>query len=171
MNAAIAQVEQATGLDLVYVGPTSDGLDFAPPAGADAVIGFSDQTATPELAGGVIGIGGGNYNPATRRVTTGFALADVDGIASPEKLRATFMHEIAHMVGLDHVSDPGQLMYFAVTPNSTYGGGDLRGLWFVGAAQGCLAADTARAADAVPNSDHPNANRPTGDTVLVVAID
>ena len=111
MNAAIAQVEQATGLDMVYVGPTSDGLDFAPPAGADAVIGFSDQTATPNLAGGVIGIGGGNYNPGTGRVTSGFALADVDGIASPEKLRATFMHEIAHMVGLDHVADPAQLMY------------------------------------------------------------
>ncbi len=168
MNAAIAQVEQATGLDLVYVGPTSDGLDFAPPAGADAVIGFSDQTATPSLAGGVIGIGGGNYNPGTGRVTTGFALADVDGIASPEKLRATFMHEIGHMVGLDHVADQAQLMYFSVTPNSSYGGGDLRGLWYVGAAQGCVAADQFRASDLVPNSDHPS---PSDDTVLVVAVD
>ena len=85
-------------------------------AGADAVIGFSDQTATPNLAGGVIGIGGGNYNPGTGRVTSGFALADVDGIASPEKLRATFMHEIAHMVGLDHVDDPAQLMYPLAPP-------------------------------------------------------
>ena len=33
MNAAIAQVEQATGLDMVYVGPTSEGLDFAPRRG------------------------------------------------------------------------------------------------------------------------------------------
>ncbi len=171
MNAAIAQVEQATGLDMVYVGPTSDGLDFAPPAGADAVIGFSDQTATPNMAGGVIGIGGGNYNPGTGRVTSGFALADVDGIVSPEKLRATFMHEIAHMVGLDHVDDPAQLMYRLATPNSTYGGGDLRGLWFVGAAQGCAAADQFRASDLVPNADHPITRAPDGDTVLVVAID
>jgi hypothetical protein len=168
MNAAIAQVELATGLDLVYVGPTSGGLDFAPPAGADAVIGFSDQTASPNLAGGVIGIGGGNYNPGTGRVTSGFALADVDGIASPEKLRATFMHEIAHMVGLDHVTDPAQLMYSSVTPNSAYGGGDLRGLWYVGAAQGCVASDQFRASDLVPNSDHP---APNDDTVLVVAVD
>ncbi len=168
MNAAIAQVEQATALDLVYVGPTSEGLDFAVPAGADAVIGFSDQTATPSLSGGVIGIGGGNYNPSTGRVTTGFALADVDGIQSPEKLRATFMHEIAHMVGLDHVADPNQLMYSSVTPNSAYGGGDLRGLWFVGAAQGCLAGDEFRAADVAPNADHPD---PGDDTVLVVAVD
>ena len=172
MNAAIAQVEQATGLDMVYVGPTSDGLNFVPPAGADAVIGFSDQTATPNLAGGVIGIGGGNYNPGSGRVTSGFALADVDGIASPEKLRATFMHEIAHMVGLDHVDDPAQLMYRLATPNSAYGGGDLRGLWFVGAAQGCAAADQFQASDLVPNADHPiSPGSSDGDTVLVVAID
>ncbi len=141
MNAAIAQVEQATGLDFVYIGPTSGGLDLAVPVGADAVIGFSDQTATPNLAGGVIGIGGGNYNPSTGRVTSGFAFADVDGIQSTAKLQATFMHEIAHMVGLDHVADPAQLMYASVTANSTYAPGDLRGLWYLGASQGCLAAD------------------------------
>ena len=111
MNLAIAEVEKATGLDFVYGGPTSAGLDLEVPAGADAVIGFSDQTATPLLAGGTIGVGGGTFSPTNGRVGSGFALADVNGIVSLEKLRATFMHEIAHMVGLDHVSDSGQLMY------------------------------------------------------------
>ena len=160
MNAAIAQIELTTGLDLVYVGPTSEGLDFAIPAGADAVIGFSDQSATPELAGSVIGIGGGNYDPSTYRITTGFALADVVGVTSPEKLQATFMHEIAHMVGLDHVLDPAQLMYASVTPTSGFGPGDLLGLWSVGAAQGCLAADEPLTLD---DSSNP------ADTIQVVA--
>ncbi len=173
MSAAIAEVELATGLDFVYVGPTSAGLDFEPPAGADAVIGFSDQSATPHLAGGVIGIGGGNYDPSTGQVVSGFALADVDGIVSPTKLRATFMHEIAHMVGLDHVDDPAQLMYASVTANSAFGGGDLRGLWYVGAAQGCVADQAVL--DAIPPVGHPAsdpaADAQPGGTVLVFAVD
>jgi predicted Zn-dependent protease len=39
------------------------------------------------------------------------------------------LHELGHLVGLDHVDDPGQLMYpvtaLAVTD---YAAGDLRGL-------------------------------------------
>ena len=68
-----------------------------------------------------------------------------------EKLRATFMHEIAHMVGLDHVADSGQLMYFLATSISTFQNGDREGLWRVGAAQGCLAGDQGAAADHAPS--------------------
>lgn len=171
MNSAIAKVEQATGLDLVFVGATSAGLDFEVPGGADVVIGFSDQSATPYLAGAVIGIGGGNFDPGTGRVTSGFAFADVDGIVSPVKLEATFLHEIAHMVGLDHVGDPAQLMYASVTGNSAFGGGDLRGLWYVGAAQGCLLADApAPRADDVPVAAEPPID-PAPESVRVVAVD
>ncbi len=152
MNLAIAEVENATGLDFVYGGPTSAGLDFDVPQGADAIFGFSDQFATPVLAGGTIGVGGGSFSTTSGRVESGFALADVDGIVSLEKLRATFMHEIAHMVGLDHVGDSSQLMYAFATAVNTFRNGDLEGLWRVGAAQGCLAGDEAPA-DGAPWSD------------------
>ncbi len=49
------------------------------------------------------------------------------------------MHELAHAVGLDHVPDPTQLMNATAssTGPTTYGAGDLTGLWQVGAAAGC----------------------------------
>jgi hypothetical protein len=148
LDLAIAGVENATGLDFVYRGSTTAGHDFRPPAGADAVLGFSDPSRTPQLAGSVIGIGGGSFNPDTGRVSTGFALADVEGIVSAEKLRATFLHEIAHMVGLDHVGDSNQLMYPSATAAiSTYQNGDREGLWRVGAAQGCVGGDAPLAGD------------------------
>jgi hypothetical protein len=52
---------------------------------------------------------------------------------------ATLLHELGHLVGLDHVDDRSQLMY----PTATFGvaqfsPGDLRGLAAVGAGGGCL---------------------------------
>ncbi|MFP4234901.1 MAG: hypothetical protein ACLFUG_08235 [Nitriliruptoraceae bacterium] len=51
---------------------------------------------------------------------------------------ATLIHELLHVLGLDHVDDPEQLM--AVFPGSgpvTFGRGDLKGLAAIGAAAGC----------------------------------
>ena len=136
--------------------------------GADVVLGFSDASATPDLAGSTIGVGGGTFSPSTGRVNTGFALADVQGIVSMEKLRATFMHEIAHMVGLDHVGDSGQLMYFLATSISTFQNGDREGLWRVGAAQGCLAGDQGVALDETPSGPAGASPDVPDDAVLVV---
>jgi hypothetical protein len=50
------------------------------------------------------------------------------------------LHELAHAVGLGHVSDATQLMNaFASTAGpTTYAAGDLTGLWQLGAAAGCF---------------------------------
>lgn len=139
MNLAITTIEAASGLDFVYGGQTSAGLDFNIPTGADAVIGFSDQAATAQLAGGVIGIGGGSYSASTGRAGRGFAFADVADIQSPGRLLATFTHEISHLVGLDHVADPDQLMYAYATLRSELNSGDRAGLFRLGTSQPCLA--------------------------------
>jgi hypothetical protein len=144
MNLAIAAIEQATGLDFVYGGATSAGLDYQVPNGADAVIAFSDESVNSDLAGGVIGIGGGSYSSSSGQVGQGFAYADVATFRGTDagtlgRLRATFQHEIGHMVGLDHVGDRNQLMYASATSNTQFGGGDLRGLWYLGKAQPCFA--------------------------------
>ena len=52
----------------------------------------------------------------------------------------TLLHELAHAVGLGHVPDSSQVMFPSTSPGvATYGGGDLRGLWQVGAVRGCIA--------------------------------
>lgn len=58
---------------------------------------------------------------------------------------ATILHELGHLVGLDHVDDADELMY--ATSGSgpvTLGPGDRRGLAAVGAEGGCLPAPRAR---------------------------
>lgn len=48
-------------------------------------------------------------------------------------------HELAHLVGLDHVKDRHQIMYGTNTKtNGLFGAGDLAGLAHQGAARGCL---------------------------------
>ena len=52
---------------------------------------------------------------------------------------ATLLHELGHLVGLDHVDDRSQLMYpTAVFGAPRFSEGDLRGLEAVGADGGCL---------------------------------
>jgi matrixin len=51
------------------------------------------------------------------------------------------LHELGHIMGLDHVKDPNQLMYSGRHPNfglQDYGPGDLEGLRRVGEEAGCL---------------------------------
>ena len=89
--------------------------------------------------------------------TAASRLADVNGIVSLEKLRATFMHEIAHMVGLDHVRQQHSADVLLRHVDQHVPNGDLEGLWRVGAAQGCLAGDEAPADDTPPSG--PTSNR------------
>jgi predicted Zn-dependent protease len=52
-------------------------------------------------------------------------LAGRDG---EQRLRAVLLHELAHVVGLDHVEDPDALMHPRHLDQEGYGPGDLRGL-------------------------------------------
>lgn len=59
------------------------------------------------------------------------------------------LHELGHVVGLGHVSDPNQVMHGPITDpssatNSAYGIGDLAGLRLLGRQAGCQAIPAVR---------------------------
>lgn len=63
------------------------------------------------------------------------------GTETPGELReALYLHEIGHVVGLAHSSDPSQVMYEVVDPEDGlgFGAGDLTGLRRLGTEAGCL---------------------------------
>ncbi len=139
---SIEEMELYTGIDFRYGGVTSAGMNiddpillpesfdprppfkYLPPrtggGDVDFVIGFSNAADTPDLAGGVIGIGGSlrrGADPSGRAESLrGFAVIDLpdlyaDGPAGSVTLRsikATTTHELGHMMGLGHVdTSPG----------------------------------------------------------------
>ena len=86
-----------------------------------------------------------SYNKA---YVTGEVVLDTDltGVApgfGPGATRGNLLlHEMGHLVGLDHVTDPNQIMYPSLSgqaPNG-YGAGDRNGLAHVGSGGGCLKA-------------------------------
>ncbi len=125
LAAAITDAENATGIDFVDGGTTTEGRNGTVPTGADAIIAFT----TPADSGGLLpataaGVGGANwYFPAggTPRLVDGLVLLNATDIAGytsrygeqfgRDVLRTVMLHELGHMVGLDHVTDIKQVMY------------------------------------------------------------
>jgi hypothetical protein len=147
---AVDKVQDATGLVLHVDGlaeerpatdrelRTSDGSAWRP-----VLVAWSDPTETPRLRDRVVGIGGSA--PVTRDghrwfVTGGISL-DGPELASVLRrpggraaVRAVVMHELGHLVGLDHVADHDELMQPEARPGLTaWGPGDRAGLAALGA--------------------------------------
>lgn len=144
---AVAALSAATGLVLVDDGRTDEPLrqdrELVQPQRygnrwAPVLIGWSDQAAYPALAGDVAGVGGSALvqprGPASARLVTGQVVLDVDALVPlmqrgrSDQVRAIVMHELGHVVGLDHVNDPTQLMYPRNLGLTAFSSGDLEGL-------------------------------------------
>ncbi len=132
---SIEEMEAATGIDFQFGGVTSAGMNIDEPiilpelTGApfkylptddngndevDLVIGFSNETDTPDLRGGVIGIGGSLVSvngSGEREQLRGFAAIDLvdvyrdgpTGTLTLRNIKATTTHELGHLMGLGHV--------------------------------------------------------------------
>ena len=158
LNTAIENAEQASGFDFIYRGNVTgslktNGVDSRVAGSTEsamAVFAFSDPYATPILAGNTIGIGG--IGPSAQGalpielaggastawvVRGGFAIIDITDISSPAEITSAFTHEIAHMLGLDHVNAIGELMRPVILspPQENFGNGDKNGLYSIGAPQ------------------------------------
>jgi hypothetical protein len=145
---AISEISRATGLVLVSDGSTDEApaderastLARYGPGDAPVLIAWSDEKASPDLAGYIGGYSGPNGVqadiPGTRHYVSGQVVLDYVDFGRVLRrpggetvARAVILHELGHLVGLAHVSDRSQIMFSETTPKvRSYQHGDLTGL-------------------------------------------
>jgi hypothetical protein len=148
---AVATISHATGLSFVSAGYTSEEPLLHRPlvqerygdGWAPVLFAWSDARTYPELAGPTAGLSGSSVVPAASGsrefLAGGRVLLDAPDLteilAGPDgyaRARAVIVHEVAHVVGLDHVDDPGELMAPVMGERTDLGPGDRAGLALVG---------------------------------------
>jgi hypothetical protein len=151
-----ATLARATGLRFVYDGTTTeapkrDRAAYQPTTydrsrWAPVLVAWSDEHSFPPLAGYVTGVTrpDGIIRPDGRSVyVSGVVVLDAVDLADAAMplrpvVRATVLHELGHLVGLDHTSDRTQLMFSETQPGVLdYGAGDRHGLALEGS-QACF---------------------------------
>lgn len=139
LDDAISAVSDATGLEFVDEGLSDDGPDDARIRGGrvePVLISWVRPDQVPALEDDVVGVAGPQGRGRLYETGTVFldAPAFIDMHARGERALATavVMHELGHLVGLDHVDDDRQLMFPSTTFQTTFGNGDLEGLMILG---------------------------------------
>jgi hypothetical protein len=152
---ALTRLSAATGLGFVDDGDTDERPSraraaYQPERYGDRWAPLLVAWATPSSTD--VGIGGGTKGVALTVAVPGEAgpsiLTGQVVLDAEQRLAAGFgpgstegevlLHELAHAVGLGHVDDPTQVMYYRTTNNeSEFGAGDRAGLRALGAASGC----------------------------------
>jgi hypothetical protein len=153
VQQAIANTAAATGLKFESAGTTTEawakdrdpyqpdryGKQWAP-----ALIAWGTEAQDPGLGGYIGGLSNGipRYAEDGRAVyVSGSLVLDAQDLGAtmgepggPERVQAIIQHELGHMVGLDHVADPKELMFTEGSPAQTanWGPGDLHGLHRLG---------------------------------------
>ncbi len=146
---AVAEVSDLTGLRFDYLGRTdrrpSWKDDFVPVGRKEPVlIAWATEDEVEELEGDVAGVGGavalssgagGWMRYVTGQVTLDSEVYDElarDDEAGATQMRAILLHELGHLVGLDHVGSPAELMYADNVGQPDFGTGDRNGLVALG---------------------------------------
>lgn len=151
---AVAEISAATGLRFVDDGTTDENPDaerepYQPERygrqWAPVLVAWSDPAEVPGLAGDVAGLAG----PAARQApggpfvyVTGQVMLDAPDLrralehpGGAAGVRGVIQHELGHVVGLDHVDDPHQLMHPSSRGVPGLAAGDRAGLARLGAGQ------------------------------------
>ena len=163
-KSVVREASAAMGIRFEYVGRVQSRAAKGRPAripGADIVItyGTAKRAGTfgygAALAGSTAGVAGVQWTAGQHadQITNGYVVIDAKEAAAhtttwqrpvdprpaterqPDALRALYMHEFAHALGLEHVADSEELMYAQISASrpDTYGPGDRAGLRALGA--------------------------------------
>jgi hypothetical protein len=139
LSSAISSVSEASGLRFVSEGTSTDGPEASRFSGnrpEPVLVSWVSPEELPSLEGDTVGVAGpsslGDTYVTGTVILDGPAFADMEQRGDEGLQRAVLMHELAHLVGLDHVEDERQLMYPSTTFQTTFGNGDLEGLRILG---------------------------------------
>lgn len=154
VDDAIRTVSLATGLTFINDGATTEApaptrapyqKDAYGDRWAPLLIAWTTPEQAPQLKGPVIGTGGSthfSYGDGPKSFVTGSL--ELDSPQITEELSrsdgaayatAVILHELGHVMGLEHVDDPRQLMYPEIGAPDGLAAGDLNGLQALGRAQ------------------------------------
>lgn len=150
IDAAVAEISAATGLQFVYDGTTSEGPSsdrdtYQPEVygqrWAPVLFTWTNEDETPGLEGTMMALASSEYaeTPGEPAVyVAGQVKLDVEQLSEwleePEgrfEVKGLIMHELGHVVGLDHVEDRDQLMH-ATAPVYEMQDGDRAGFALLG---------------------------------------
>lgn len=150
---AIRKISAASGLAFIEDGLSAEHLvqDRKPlqkerygNQWAPLLVGWVDEVSNPLITRDIAGAAGSDIaqpdGPESRRYVTGqielnrdwFALA-LTRPGGYALARAVVLHELGHLVGLDHVADPDELMYESNSGMTELAPSDREGLAAVGA--------------------------------------
>lgn len=150
---AIQTISRATGIEFVDDGatdeqPSGQRSAYQPEKYGDRwaplLISWTTPDIAPKLAGKVIGTGGSthySYGNGPKSYVTGSLELDAPQMAvelgrpdGTSYATAVVLHELAHVMGMEHVGDPVQLMYPEIGAPDGLAAGDLNGLYQLGKA-------------------------------------
>lgn len=137
VEGSLGRVSAATGVLLELVGETEETFGEPRTARDPVLIAWSTAREEAALDGLTAGLGGPlvvTESVAGRSwIVSGSVVLDREDLVGEAETSVVLDHELAHVMGLDHVDDPDELMSAVNTGQAGVGPGDLQGLAQLGA--------------------------------------